>query len=133
LTAAVDNNFIGDRNAWGVDTQVKVGLFDLQAEYIRSRFEPDNNIPASGFEADGWYVLGAYYILPKYLQAVVRYELFDPQLNLEGNSSDVWTFGLNYYIKGDDLKLMADYLYGDQDGVDGGRKGRLLLRAQVMF
>ena len=32
----------------------------------------------------------------------------------------------------DDLKLMANYLYGDQAGVDE-RKGRLLLRAQVMF
>jgi phosphate-selective porin len=129
---AVDNNFVGDRNAWGVDTQVKVGPFDLQAEYIRSRFEPDNNIPANGFEADGWYVLGGYYILPKYLQAIVRYEQFDPHLGVSGDSSDVWTFGLNYYIKGDDLKLMANFLYGDQAGGDE-RKGRLLLRAQVMF
>lgn len=126
------NNFSGDRNAWGVDTQVKVGPFDVQAEYIRSRFEPDNNTPANGFEADGWYLLGGYFVVPKYLQAVVKFEGFDPNKGAAGNSSEVWTFGLNYYIKGDDLKLMANYLYGDQDGVGEG-KGRLLLRAQVMF
>jgi len=129
---AADNLFIGDRNAWGLDTQVKVGPFDLQAEYLRNRYEPDNSTPANGFEGDGWYVLGAYFVVPKYLQAVVRFENFDPDKGVEGNTSDVWTFGLNYYIKGDDLKLMANYLYGDQDGVDG-RQGRLILRAQVMF
>lgn len=130
---AVDNLFVGDRNGWGVDTQVKFGPFDLQAEYLRNRYEPDNSIPANGFETDGWYVLGGYFIIPKYLQAVVRYEVFNSQINVDGDSSDVITFGLNYYIKGDDLKLMANYLYGDQDGVDGDRKGRLLLRAQVIF
>lgn len=126
------NNFSGDRNAWGVDTQVKVGPFDIQAEYLRNRFEPDNGTPANGFEADGWYLLGGYYVLPKYLQAVVKFEGFDPDKGEAGNATEVWTFGLNYYVKGDDLKLMANYLYGDQDGVGEG-KGRLLLRAQVMF
>ena len=129
---AVDNLFTGDRNAWGLDTQVKVGPFDFQAEYIRNRFEPDNSTPANGFEADGWYVLAGYYVMPKYLQAVVKYEVFDPNIGVSNNSSDVLTFGLNYYIKGDDLKLMVNYLYGDQDGVGEG-KGRLILRAQVMF
>ena len=74
---------------------------------LRNRYEPDNSTPANGFEADGWYVLGAYFIVPKYLQAVVRFENFDPDKGLSGNTSDVWTFGMNYYIKGDDLKLMA--------------------------
>jgi len=127
-----DNLFSGDRNSWGIDTQVKLGLFDLQAEYLRSRYQPYNDVPAKAFETDGWYVLGAYFVVPKYLQAVVRYEMFDPRLSLDGNTTDVWTFGLNYYIKGDDLKLMANYLYGDQAGVES-RNGRLLLRAQVMF
>jgi phosphate-selective porin OprO/OprP len=129
---AVDNLFTGDRNAWGLDTQLKVGPFDVQAEYLRNRFEPDNSTPANGFEADGFYVLGGYYILPNSLQAVIKFEGFDPDKGEAGNSTEVWTFGLNYYIKGDDLKLMANYLYGDQDGVGEG-KGRLLLRAQVIF
>jgi len=129
---AADNIFVGDRNAWGFDTQVKFGLFDLQAEYIHSRFEPNNSTPANGFEADGWYVLGGYFVVPTYLQAIVRFENFDPNRDMDGNTSDVWTFGLNYYVKGHDLKLMANYLYGDQAGVDE-RKGRLLLMTQVMF
>ena len=132
-TAAGTNSFVGDRNAWGIDTQVKVGRFDLQAEYLRIRFEPDNSIPANGFEADGWYVLGGYYVVPKYLQAVVRFESFDPRRSVAGNSTDVWTFGLNYYIKGDDLKLMANYLLGDHAGGQHDGRGRLLLRAQVIF
>jgi phosphate-selective porin OprO and OprP len=132
LTVAADNLFFGDRNAWGIDTQAKVGPFDFQAEYIRNRFEPDNSAPANGLESDGWYVLGGYYIVPKHLQAILRFENFDPDRGVHGNTSDVWTFGLNYYIKGDDLKIMANYLYGDQAGIEE-RKGRLLLMAQVIF
>ncbi len=133
LGGAVDNGFIGNRSAWGADTQVKVGPFDVQAEYLRSYFKPSNNTPSDTVIADGFYVLGGYYIIPKSLQAILRYETFDPHVGREGNSTDVWTFGLNYYIKGDDLKLMANYLLGDHSGGQKDKQGRLLLRVQVVF
>ncbi len=133
LGGTVDNGFVGDRKAWGVDSQVKFGPFDFQAEYLRSYFEPGNDTPSRSLIADGFYLLGGYYIVPKTLQGIIRYESFDPNVGGNGNSTDVWTLGLNYYIKGDDLKLMANYLLGDKAGGQEDGRGRLLLRVQVVF
>ena len=136
-TAAGTNIFEGRRAAWGVDTQVKVGPFDVQAEYLRSYFEPKNNTPSNDTIADGFYITTGYYILPKQFQAILRWETFDPHEGRADDRTDVWTFGLNYYLKGDDLKLMANYLLGSQSpGTADGRRdgrGRVLLRAQMMF
>src|SRR6185295_2349515 len=109
-TAAIDGIFAGTRLAGAVDSQFHLGPLDIWAEYFRTRFEPDNNIPFSSFDADGWYAQGSYFILPNKLQGVVKFESFDPNIDLPGNSTDVWTFGLNYYIKGHDLKVQLDYL-----------------------
>ena len=134
---AADNFFTGDRAAWGVDAQLTFGPFDLQAEYLRSHFRPTDNLPANEFDGAGWYVLAGYYILPKKLQAVAKFETFDPNTSVGGNSTDVWTFGLNYYVKGDDVKLMLNYLLGDRAGGSGfaakDHQGRLIARAQIMF
>ena len=120
-----------------MDTQVKVGPFDVQAEYLRSYFEPKNNTPSNDTIADGFYITTGYYIVPKQFQAILRWETFDPHEGRADDRTDVWTFGLNYYIKGDDLKLMANYLLGSQSpGTADGRRdgrGRVLLRAQMMF
>jgi phosphate-selective porin OprO and OprP len=130
--AGADNIFIGDRTAWGFDSQLKIGRFDLQAEYLQSHFEPNNKIPQASFEGRGFYVMGGYYILPNKLQAILAYDLFDPNTSTAGNATQEWTFGLNYYIKGDDIKLMANYIVGDQPG-NPSWEGRLLMRVQLAF
>lgn len=128
------NVFQGERWAWGADTQLKVGPFELQAEYLHARFNP---VTSPSFHGEGWYVLGGYYILPNRLQGIVRYETFNPRTSVDGDSTDVWTFGLNYYIKGDDIKLMVNYLLGDRDGSGSvpanDNEGRLLARVQIIF
>jgi len=126
--------FTGERLAWGADTQVKWGPVEVNAEYLNSYFNP--TVGAS-FHGQGLALLAAYMILPKQLQGVVRYETFDPMTNVSGDSTDVWTFGLNYFIKGDDLKLSVNYLIGDRAAAAGfpanDNEGRLLIRAQVVF
>ena len=66
------------------------------------------------------------------VQGVVRHEEFDPNTGIGGNSSHSWTVGLNYLIKGEDLRLMLDYVQGVVPGstTDGGR---VLTRMQVIF
>jgi phosphate-selective porin OprO and OprP len=130
--AAADKDiFAGHRDGWGVDTQFKLGRFDLYGEYLSDYFRSDYTAVAP-FNAAGWSVMGAYYVLPKKLQAVVRYETLDPSDNRKGDCSDTWTFGLNYLIKGDDIKLMVNYMLGDPTGADS-RQGRFLMRVQVCF
>ncbi len=134
----VDNLFTGSRAGWAVDTQFKVGPFALSGEYFRSTFDPDNGNNTittldDKFDAAGWYVMATYDLLPKRLQAVGRFESFDPNTRISGNTTDVWTVGLNYFIKGDDVKLSANYLIGDATDGSSDWEGRFLSRVQIVF
>ena len=70
--------------------------------------------------------------MPGLLQAVVREEQFDPNTAVGGNTIRTFTTGLNIFFKGDDLKIMVDYLDGHVPGSlsDGGR---LLTRLQILY
>jgi len=127
-----DNIFFGQRIGTGVDAQLKLGGFDLWAEYLHTRFKPSTDIPFNTFDADGWYVLASYFVVPKELQASLKFESFDPDRRIDGNSTDTWTLGLNYLMKGDDLKLMANYLLTDAAGQPDDRQ-KVILRLQTVF
>ena len=71
-----------------------------------------NGVPPtfSNFTTDGFYVTGAYFIVPKKLQAVVQWQYLNP--GQEGNDGLYSILGgLSYYIRGDDLKLMVNYIH----------------------
>lgn len=127
-----DNTFTGHRMAGGLDAQFRLGGFDLWAEYLRARFEPTDAIPLRRFDADGWYLLAGYFILPKQLQAVVKYERFDPNLAFAANRTATWTIGANWYFQSDDLKLQLDYLISDLDSL-ATQNRKLLMRLQTLF
>jgi phosphate-selective porin OprO and OprP len=130
-TAGNDGIFAGYRRGAGADAQFHAGPFDLAAEYLWTRFEPQNRLPATAVEAQGWYLQGAYSIIPK-LQAVVKFETLDLARNLDGDSTDIWTFGLNYYLKGHDVKLQLNYLLYDAPGQPDNRQ-KILMRFQTLF
>jgi len=103
-----------ERTAWSVDAWLRMGPFDLIGEFLQEHVNPRtvDGVPG-GFDAfttDGFYVTGAYYIIPKKLQAVVQWQYLNPgQKGNDGLSSIVG--GLNWYIRGDDLKLMVNYIH----------------------
>src|SRR5438132_3349730 len=65
-----------ERTAWSVDGWLRVGPFDFIGEFLQEYVLPRTvNGVAPGFDAfttDGFYVTGAYYLIPKKLQAVVQ-------------------------------------------------------------
>ena len=128
-TAAADNVFTGQRVGGGIDTQVQVGPFDFWAEYLRAKFEQSLGRDS---DAEGWYVQGAYFVVPKRVQALLKFDTFDPNSDIGGNSTDTWTFGVNYYIKGDDLKIQLNYLLSDIPGTFE-QQDKILVRLQAVF
>jgi phosphate-selective porin OprO and OprP len=103
-----------ERTAWSADAWLKLGPFDLIGEFLQERVHP-RTVPGatpafSKFTTDGFYVTGGYFLIPKKLQAVVQWQHLNPgQKGDDGISSIVG--GLNYYIHGDDLKLMVNYIH----------------------
>lgn len=126
------NSFTGRRTMNGLDAQWSWQRLDLSAEWLRGTFEPANAVPRAKLHAEGWQATAAFFLVPGKLQGVLRYDAFDPNTAIGGNTFHTTLFGLNYLIKGDDLRLMIDYLDGHVPGAtnDGGR---LLTRLQVVF
>jgi phosphate-selective porin len=130
------------RTAWGVDAWFELGPFDLLGEYLQEHVEGRtvNGVvpPFNNFTTDGFYVTGAYYIIPKKLQAVVQWQFLNPgQKGNDGLPSVLG--GLNYYINGDNLKLMVNYIHTWSDFRDANPEfgqdqfNEVIGRMQLMF
>ncbi len=131
-----------ERTAWSLDAWFKLGPFDLIGEY----FEEDvdgrtvvGHAPGfADFEPSGWYAQGSYFIVPKKLQVAARFEQLNPgQKGNDGIHSI--TGGLNYYIHGDDIKLMVNYIHTWSDYRDAhpalgdDQFDEVIARVQVIF
>jgi phosphate-selective porin len=128
-----------ERHAYSFDVWLKLGRFDLIAEYLDEHVRPRGPTPMfSEFEANGFYVQGSYFLLPKKLQAVVKWEHLNPgQFGSDGIRSI--TGGMNYYFHGDNVKVMADYVHTWSDLREANPQlgddqfDEMLLRMQVLF
>jgi phosphate-selective porin OprO and OprP len=131
-----------EREGWGADVTFHWGPFDLIGEYLSERYEAR---PAGGaapafqdFRAEGYYVQGSYFVIPKKLQFVTKYEHFNPGQVLSDNLDSI-TGGVNYYIHGDDVKLMANYIHTWSNFRDArpafGQSDfdEVLLRLQILY
>ena len=131
-----------ERTAWSVDGWLKVGPFDLIGEYFQEKV---NGRTVNGvspgfadFTTNGFYVTGGYFLIPKKLQAIVQWQDLNP-----GQKGDDGLYsilgGLNYYIHGDDLKLMVNYIHTWSDFRQANPEfgqdefDQVLGRIQVMF
>ncbi len=130
------------RTAWSLDAWMNVGPFDLIGEYLSEDVDgvTVNGVPPAfaDFNPSGWYVQGSYFFIPKKLQAAVKWEEMNPdQVPNDGVHSI--TAGLNYYIRGDTIKLMANYIHtwsdfrqaNPQYGED--QFNEVIVRLQLMF
>jgi hypothetical protein len=101
-------------------------------EWLHGCFKLTEAVSAAKLEAEGCQATAAYFLIPAKLRVVIREESFAPNTATDGNTIRTTTFGLNYYLKGEDIKFMVDYLDGHVPGsnADGGR---ILSRLQVIF
>jgi phosphate-selective porin OprO and OprP len=131
-----------ERTAWGVDAWFKLGPFDLIGEYLEEYVNGRtvNGVPPgfADFTTNGYYITAAYFLIPKKLQVAVQWQDLNPgQMGNDGIHSI--TGGLNYYIHGDDIKLMVDYIHTWSDFREANPQfgddqfDEVIGRIQVMF
>jgi phosphate-selective porin len=130
-----------ERTAWSVDAWFNLGPFDLIGEYLQEKVNglAFNGVPGiPDFTTNGYYITAGYFLIPKKLQAAVRWEDLNPgQMGNDGIHSI--TGGLNYYIRGDDLKLMINYIHTWSDFREANPQfgqdqfNEVIARAQLMF
>jgi phosphate-selective porin len=130
-----------ERNAFSFDASLHLGRVDLIAEFLEEHVAGRAGTalpPIPDFTTNGFYVQGSYFILPKLLQGVLKWEALNPgQLGNDGIHS--LTAGINYYIHSDNLKLMGDYVHTWSDfraknpQLGDDQFDEVLLRLQVIF
>ena len=130
-TADRDGLLTGKRTGSGADLQFQVGPFELWVESLSATFKPTNRFPAPEFDSSGGYLQATYFVWDRRLQLLVKHETFDPSNKVRNNSTTTDTLGLNYFLKGQDLKLMVNYLRVDIDGKP--TQDKFLARLQVIF
>jgi len=130
-----------ERTAWSLDAWFNLGPFDLIGEYLQEKvdgltFNGEPGIP--DFTTNGCYITAAYFLIPKKLQLAMRWEDLNPgQRGNDGIRSI--TGGLNYYIHGDDLKLMLNYIHTWSDFREANPQfgqdqfNEVIARVQLMF
>lgn len=110
------------RNRLGLEVSWDYRLFHLRAEYIEARDDLA--------EKFGWYVLSAFDLKPDRYQLVLRAEAFQPDRNLPGQRTEVYTAGANWFLS-PASKVQANFEYHRQEA--GPDHSLLLLHLQVGF
>lgn len=102
--------------------------FSANLEY--SHADGSNGTYYNRNNAEGYYGTVAYFVHPK-VQVLGRYDFFDPNKEIRNNNSKEYTLGVNYYIKGEKIKLVANYIFHQNDMTQDSNK--FLLMTQLLF
>ncbi len=115
-------------NTGKTDTSYTVGGFYAAYDYKRVTLNFEYAI-ADGYngpvqstnKASGFYTTLEYKLTPK-IQLVARYDQFDPNRDVANDMRTEVSAGINYYIKGQGLRLILNYVYcNNQNRPDSSR------------
>lgn len=116
-----------DREAYGIELQGKVPQTGctLQGEYLSQKL--------GNTKSDGFYVEASHFFIPQHLEAVLKYEKYNDGTNVSGKDDINWlTIGANFYIHGNDAKVMANYIIKGEEN-NGYDNDTLLAQVQLRF
>lgn len=89
-----------------------------------------NGTKVSTNKAEGFnYTLG-YKIHPR-LQLIARYDQFDPNRDLANDLKREYTAGVNWFIKGQSLRVILNYIFCDNQNMDDSH--RIILGTQFVL
>ena len=104
----------------------RAGRWTARAEYIRAHHK------AAGVHTRGWYLLAAYNVVPQHVQAVGRVQQYDPSDQVATDRSTGYLVGLQYFLRGDNFKVIADYEIFREQAVPV-KNNRGVVQMQVRF
>jgi phosphate-selective porin OprO/OprP len=87
------------RTRWGLEADLELNNLSLKSEYIHGQDGSSNSkTGAVATLHQGWYGQVGYFILPRHLQGVFRYDWYDPNTAKTQVNSTYYDFGLNYFF-----------------------------------
>ena len=101
--------------------------FRAKAEYANAN--GSNGLTGlSDKKRHGWYATIGYRLTKK-LEILARYDEFDPDKNIGHNNTREYSAGITYYIKGQALKLILNYVFCQNQGAKDSH--RIILGTQI--
>jgi len=94
-------------NTAGADLAFKWMGFSAQGEYFWAQGDGDS-VTNTKQRAHGFYAQAGYFIIPKHLEAAVRYSYVDPDRSVTNNIQTETQGAVSYYFNKHNLKLQAD-------------------------
>jgi phosphate-selective porin OprO and OprP len=93
------------RIRWGTEFAFNYDLLSVKGEWIQGK---EGN--AKPIEHEGWYLQASYFLWPRHLQGVFRYDTYNPNTakSKDLETSTYYVFGLNYFFNVW-TKLQVDY------------------------
>lgn len=127
----------GGLNAGHNEIDYAVGSFYVGYKYKKlwTNFEYAiadgyNGFDISSDKASGFNYTIGYKIIPQ-LQLIARYDVFDPNRDVADNKRTEYTAGINYFIKGQALRLILNYVYCQNDAMPDSH--RIIFATQILI
>lgn len=120
----------GDYNVFGAYAEYKYKKFSASFEYANADGSNGLVMQSPDIHSSGFYTTLGYRITPK-LQAIIRYDQFNPNHKIKNNNRRETTLGLNYFIKGQGLRLIFNYVFCQNDAAKDSH--RLMLGTQILL
>lgn len=79
-----------DRKRAGAEIAYSKEVYSLKGEYIQGK--------DASIKKNGWYAQATYFLIPKKLQGVFKFDTFDPNKDIQTNESGVYTLGGNWFF-----------------------------------
>lgn len=111
-----------DQDRWGFDTQFEKSVFSIKSEYARGK---DVTTDSHGF-----YVQPGVF-LAENVQAVARYDWFDPNEDQSDDTIKEISGDINYFIYKHNAKIQVEYMRRNNDAATN--KNVFLTNFQVLF
>lgn len=92
-----------DSSGANVQGMYRAARWTARAEYI------DEHNRRTHVHTRGWYGLAGYYAIPQHVELVGRVEQFDPSDRVATDRSTGYLVGMQYFVRGDNFKILADY------------------------
>jgi phosphate-selective porin OprO/OprP len=99
-----------ERIRWGAELALNYKALSVKSEYIQGQ-EGDHN----PIVHEGWYAQASYFIVPKYLQGVFRYDTYNPNTAKSQLTNTYYVFGVNYFFNVW-TKLQVNYSWRTETG-----------------
>ena len=94
--------------------------FWARAEYANSDGSNGGSGPTTN-RAEGFYATAAYHLTKK-IELLALFDEFNPDKTKDRNNQREYTAGVNYYLKGQALKLIFNYVYCENDAKPDSHK-----------